>query len=677
MRPRILFPLFAPLTSLPGLGPRLAPLVARVAGGDRVIDLLFTLPTGSVDRRLRPLAAACPGAVATARVEVEGVRAPASSRAPWRIVCRDGDAWLDLVFFGAREPWLAERFPPGATRIVSGSVELRDGRLQMAHPDHVLSESEAAQLPAREPVYPLTAGLMSRTMLRASRAALARAPDLPEWIAPARLAGHGWPAWREALRILHAPEADDPADLVTRAHARLAFDEALAGQVRFLQVRARMQTRRAMALDGDDRLRARALAAFGHALTPGQAQALSAIDADLARPVRMRRLLQGDVGSGKTLVAALAMLRAAEAGAQAALMAPTDLLARQHATTIMRLAEAAGVTVGVLTGRERGRARDATLERLATGATALVVGTHALLSADVTYHRLALAVVDEGHRFGVHQRLGSDADGTAPHMLVMTATPIPRTLLLTQWGEVDVSRITDKPPGRGTVTTTMLPASELDRVLARIEAAARDGKKFFWVCPLVGDRDTAGDAAAEARFASLSTRLGPRVALVHGRMPPAARDAAMADFVAGRVSVLVATTVVEVGVDVADAQVMVIEAAERFGLAQLHQLRGRVGRGGLPGACLLLHAADAPDHALERLRVLCRTDDGFAIAEADLALRGPGEVLGGRQSGAMSFTLLDPVRHAGLLAEARDDAPAVDPEASAAGLLAELFGAPA
>ncbi|MCC7280886.1 MAG: ATP-dependent DNA helicase RecG [Acetobacteraceae bacterium] len=672
MRPEILFPLFAPLSSLPGLGPKMAPLAARVAGGERVLDLLFTLPGGLVDRRLRPLAAARPGAVATALVEVAGHRSPASSRAPWRITCRDGPAFIDILYFGGREDWISRRFPIGARRIVSGKVEIRDARLQMPHPDHVLAEAEAAELPALEPVYPLTAGLLARVMLRATRAALARAPDLPEWISAERLARAGWPSWREALRILHAPDPGEPGALAERARARLAFDEALAGQYRFLAIRARMQARTAPALAGDGRLREAALREFGHALTRGQQAALAEIDRDLARSQRMRRLLQGDVGSGKTLLASLAMLRAAESGHQAALMAPTELLARQHFSVIGRLAAAAGVEVALLTGRDRGRAREHLLAAIAAGTTRLVIGTHALLSADVTFQSLGLAVIDEGHRFGVHQRLGGAEDGTAPHVLVMTATPIPRTLLLTQWGEVDVSRIPDKPPGRAPVTTTMLALSELDRVLARLDAAVAEGKKFFWVCPLVGEKDSEGEAAAERRFAELSARLPGKVALLHGRMKPDARDAAMASFAAGRVVVLVATTVIEVGVDVPDAQVMVIEGAERFGLAQLHQLRGRVGRGDLHGACLLLHAADAPEPALSRLRVLCETDDGFRIAEADFSLRGPGEVLGTRQSGAMGLRLLEPALHGHLLAEARAEAEAAPPTAARA-LLLELF----
>ena len=675
VRPEILFPLFAPLSSLPGLGPKMAPLAARVAGGDRVLDLLFTLPTGLVDRRLRPLAAARPGSVATALVEVAGHRKPASSRAPWRIVCRDGPAFIDILYFGGREDWISQRFPLGAMRLVSGKVESWDGKLQMPHPDHVLTEGEALQLPPLEPIYPLTAGLMPRAMLRATRAALARAPALPEWISEARLAAGGWPSWREALRILHAPDPGEPGALSDMARARLAFDEALAGQRRFLEIRARMQSRAAPALVGDGTLRQAALERFGHALTRGQQSALAEIDSDLARTQRMRRLLQGDVGSGKTLVAALAMLRAAEAGHQAALMAPTELLARQHAAVIGGLAASAGVPCALLTGRDRGRAREKLVAGIADGSTHLVIGTHALLSADVRFSSLGLAVIDEGHRFGVHQRLGATEDGPAPHVLVMTATPIPRTLLLTQWGEVDVSRILDKPAGRAPVTTTMLPLSELDRVLARLDAAVAEGKKFFWVCPLVGEKDSEGEAAAEKRFAELAARLPGKVALLHGRMKPDARDTAMADFAEGRVAVLVATTVIEVGVDVPDAQVMVVEGAERFGLAQLHQLRGRVGRGGLPGACLLLHGADAPDHALARLAVLCETDDGFRIAEADFALRGPGEVLGTRQSGAMGFRLLDPAIHGTLLAEARVEAESAPPPA-AQGLLQELFAEP-
>lgn len=674
-RPPLLFPLFASLETLPGVGPRLAPLVARVAQGPRVLDLLFTLPTGMIDRHPRPLAAAREGEVATAEVTVESIRRPASPRQPWRVVVRDGPAIMDILFFGGREDWIAKQLPVGEQRLVSGRVEAFQGKLQMPHPDHVLPVARAHELPLLEPVYPLTAGLFAKAMLKATRAALARATALPEWIDAATLAAQHLPPWHEALRLLHAPGADEPETLAERARARLAYDEALAGQLRFAAVRARMQARPARALLGDGRLRALALARFGRQLTPDQAGALAEIDADIGREARMRRLLQGDVGSGKTLVAALSMLRAVEAGQQAALLAPTEILARQHATTIGALCEAAGVPMAVLTGRDKGAGREKILARIASGEAGIVIGTHALLQAGVAFKDLALAVVDEGHRFGVHQRLAGTEDGPAPHVLVMTATPIPRTLLLTAWGEVEVSRIRHKPPGRAPVTTRMLPLAELDRVVARVAARVAEGEKFFWVCPLIGDKDSEGNAAAEARFAALATRLPGQVALLHGRMKPRDKDAAMEAFREGAFKVLVATTVIEVGVDVPDASVMVIEGAEQFGLSQLHQLRGRVGRGGQPGACLLLYGNTANEVALARLKVLCDTEDGFAIAEADFALRGPGELLGSRQSGAMGFRLLDPQLHGDLLARARDAA-ATEGDARARAMLLELFAEP-
>jgi ATP-dependent DNA helicase RecG len=490
-----------------------------------------------------------------------------------------------------------------------------------------------------EPVWPLTAGLHPWHLRRPLAEALDRVPELPEWHDPALLRRERWPGFAQALRALHAPAAP-PGPGPRR---RLAYDELLAGQVALALVRRRVRAQPGRAL----------LAAFGRPLTPSQAAALAEIDADLAAPRRMLRLLQGDVGSGKTLVALLAMLRAVEAGAQAALLAPTEVLAQQHLRTLARLAP---VPVALLTGSVKGAARGRILRALADGTLPLVVGTHALFQERVQYRDLALAVIDEQHRFGVDQRLLMGDKGAASDVLVMTATPIPRTLLLTQWGEMDISRLAEKPAGRQPVRTTLHSLATLDEVTAAVGRALDGGARVYWVCPLVADSETADLAAAEARFAALRARFGAVVGLAHGQQEASVREAALADFAAGRTRVLVATTVIEVGVDVPEASVLVVEHAERFGLAQLHQLRGRVGRGREASFCLLLHESGLNELARRRLLLLRDTEDGFRIADEDFRLRGGGDVLGTRQSGAPGWRLADPVADEGLLLMATRDA---------------------
>ncbi len=642
-----LLPLFAPVTGLRGVGPALAKLIERVAGGARVLDLLFHMPDSYLDRRARPtIRTAQPGQVATLAIEVVRQDAPETARQPWRVVCTDGTGFMELVYFGRPPPRTLER---GAKLVVSGKLEGFGDRLTMPKPDHVVPTAHANLLPGIEPVWPLTAGLFPGQLRSAMRQALERVPDLHEWHDPALMRREGWPGFRDALRAVQQPDTL-PVD---RARRRLAYDELLAHQVAMAFVRQRERRRPGRALRGDGSLRAQCLERFGFMPTPSQRQALAEIDADLAAPRRMLRLLQGDVGSGKTLVALLAMLRAAEAGAQAALMAPTEVLAKQHHRTLSRLSP---IPVELLTGSVKGVARRNALIGIANGRTKLIVGTHALFQEAVAYHDLALAVIDEQHRFGVDQRLLLGGKGETTDVLVMTATPIPRTLLLTQWGEMEVSRLLEKPAGRKPIRTTVHSLATLADVVEGIGRALDRGERVYWVCPMVSESELIDLAAAEARFEVLRARFGGRVGLAHGQMEAAQRDGALADFAAGRIQLLVATTVVEVGVDVPEASIMVIEHAERFGLAQLHQLRGRVGRGAEQSFCLLLHEDGLTDTMRRRLGLLKDTEDGFLIADEDFRIRGGGDLLGKRQSGLPGFRLADPAQHDGLLQMASRDA---------------------
>ncbi len=673
MRPAVLNPLFASITALPGVGPKVEKLFRRIVGRDRddvprVIDLLFHMPTGSIDRRARPrLRDVVPGTVATVAVTVERHRVPppGRSRAPYLIYASDGTGDLVIAYFNARRDYLEKLLPVGARRYVSGTVALYDGMLQMAHPDRVVAESELETLPLIEPVYPLTEGLTANQVRRAIEAALTKLPAPPEWQDAAFLARSGFPSFGAALQRVHRPA--EPGDVLagSPAWSRLAYDEFLAGQLALMLVRAHMRRASGRCTEGDGRLRARIVAALPYKLTPSQARALGDIAADLAGPERMLRLLQGDVGSGKTVVALLACAAAIEAGRQAALMAPTEILARQHLKTIAPLAEATGIRFGVLTGRERGRERADTLDKLARGEIDLLVGTHALFQAEVAFSDLTLAVVDEQHRFGVHQRLALAQKGRAVDVLVMTATPIPRTLVLTYFGDMDVSELREKPAGRKPIDTRAVPLDRLDDVIAAVGRALGEGRRIYWVCPLVEESETTDLAAAEARFRALKQIFGDAADLVHGRMKGAEKDKAMARFAAGETRLLVATTVIEVGVDVPEASVMVIEHAERFGLAQLHQLRGRIGRGAARSTCLLLYKTPLGEAAKARLAIMRETEDGFRIAEEDLKLRGEGDVLGTRQSGMPGFRVARIEAHGALLQTARDDAALIlarDPE---------------
>jgi ATP-dependent DNA helicase RecG len=661
MRPPALNPLFASLTSLSGVGPKLEKLYARLLDrdGPRVIDLLLHVPSGTIDRRARPkLRDVQPGQVITVAVTVDKHRPgpPHRSRAPYRIYTHDDTGDLTLTYFNARRDYLEKLLPAGEVRYVSGTAEFYDGMLQIVHPDRVVDEAGFATLPLVEPVYPLTEGLALGNIRRAIDSALGRLPDLPEWQDETWTARERLPAFSAALRHLHRPE--EPREILPEnpAWTRLAYDELLAGQLALALVRAHMRRQSGRGTASEGRLRARILKALPYTLTHSQQKAVDDITTDLARPQRMLRLLQGDVGSGKTVVALTAAAAVIEAGRQAAFMAPTEILARQHLATIASLAEAAGIRTAILTGRERGTAREDILNRLALGDIDLLIGTHALFQEDVAFHDLALAVVDEQHRFGVHQRLALTKKGEAVDVLVLTATPIPRTLVLTYFGDMDISELREKPPGRQPIDTRTIPLSRLEEVEDAVGRALAEGKRVYWVCPLVDESEKVDLAAAQARFEELREKFGDHVDLVHGRMRGADKDAAMARFAAGERRVLVATTVIEVGVDVPEATVMVIEHAERFGLAQLHQLRGRIGRGSASSICLLLYKAPLGENAKARLAIVRETEDGFRIAEEDLRLRGEGDVLGTRQSGLPGFQIARPEIHGKYLGAARDDA---------------------
>ena len=663
MRPPVLNPLFASLSALPGIGPKLEKLFGRLFGRDdeppRLVDLLFHLPTGFVDRRNQPkLSDVTPDSVVTVAVTVDRHRPPPPNRprVPYNIDASDGTNTLTITYFNARQDYLQKLFPEGEVRYVSGTATFYDGHLQMVHPDRVVDAEGLARLPLIDPVYPLTEGLHPNQVSKAMEAALDRLPILPEWQDPAWLARNDYPAFADALRRIHRPAVPEDIAPESVAWSRLAYDELLASQLALALLRAHMRTRAGRGSAAEGRLRERIVAALPYSLTPSQQRAVSDIIADLAQPERMLRLLHGDVGSGKTVVALLAAANVIEAGRQAALMAPTEILARQHFATIAPLAAAAGIRVAILTGRERGRERDEILSALATGDIDLVIGTHALFQDEVAFRDLALAIVDEQHRFGVHQRLALARKGEAVDLLVLTATPIPRTLVLTYFGDMDVSELREKPAGRQKVDTRAVPLDRLDEVIDGAARAIDEGRRVYWVCPLVEESESIDLAAAEERYEALKQRFGDRVDLVHGRMRGTDKDRAMERFAAGATRLLVATTVIEVGVDVPEASVMVIEHAERFGLAQLHQLRGRIGRGAERSTCLLLYRAPLGPTAKARLAILRETDDGFRIAEEDLKLRGEGDVLGTRQSGMPGFRIARLDVHGKLLPAARDDA---------------------
>lgn len=663
-RPDLLNPLFKSLKSMKGVGPQLGILFAKFFGAPDgqdavVLDVLMHMPSGIIDRRSQNgIAYVEVGKIATLKLHIDEHIVPprGNFRAPLRVKAHDETGEITLIFFGAKGGWVERALPIGETRYVSGEIGFFGREKQMTHPDYIVEPDKLDTLPMVEPVYPLTHGLSSKALRKVIIAALDSVPIIPEWIGRDRKAMLGWPGFSDALRHIHSPQRPSEGDIVSASRMRLAYDEYLAGQLALGLVRSTLVRAKGVARDFTGLLTERVEAALPFALTDGQKNAIADIRGDLGSDRRMARLLQGDVGSGKTVVALMAMAAVAEGGAQSALMAPTELLAAQHFKTLKTLCDKSGLTCVLMTGKMPAAERRAALAGLADGSVHIAVGTHALFQSGVEFRNLGLTVVDEQHRFGVHQRLALSEKGRRTDLLVMTATPIPRTLVLTHFGDMDVSILREKPVGRQPIDTAILPISEYDRVVGRIGTRLEEGAQVYWVCPLVEESEVLDVVAAEDRFAELRKVFGDRVELVHGRMSGADKQAAMARFQSGEAQIFVATTVIEVGVDVPNATIIIIEHAERFGLAQLHQLRGRVGRGSARSACLLLFSEPLSETAKARLEVIRKTEDGFEIAEKDLELRGHGDLLGTRQSGMPGYRVAVPDVHRHLLEFAHEDA---------------------
>ncbi|WP_170480471.1 ATP-dependent DNA helicase RecG [Ruegeria arenilitoris] len=656
-RPELLFPLFAGLETLEGVGPKTAQLLSHL-GIDSPRDVLFALPYAVVDRRRRDtiLGADLPTTL-TVEVTVGAHRPPRSRGGAYRIHVEDSQTKFQLVFFHARGEYLKKLLPQGSSRVVSGKMELFDGMAQMVHPDHVVAPVDADDLPEFEPVYHLTHGVTQKTAYKAAQSALKKVPELVEWIDPNQVSKQKWPDWASAIKVAHHPKGADDVSTFAPARERLAYDELFAHQLTLALARQREKKARGVVSVGNGSLQGVVLKSLPYRPTKAQQRAIREISDDMGSEARMNRLLQGDVGSGKTLVAFMALLVAVEAGGQGVMMAPTEILARQHLEGLRPLAEEAGVVLELLTGRDKGAERKAKLAALARGDIQVLVGTHAVFQSDVTFKDLRLAIIDEQHRFGVRQRMELTEKGQSADVLVMTATPIPRSLALAQYGDMDVSVLDEKPPGRKPVKTAIISAERINDVVDHLRRAIAEGRQCYWVCPLVDESEVLDLTAAEERFKRLRALLGDDdVGLVHGQMPPSEKDAAMAAFQAGHTKVLVATTVIEVGVNVPNATIMVIERAEIFGLAQLHQLRGRVGRGADASTCLLMYKPPLSDGGRKRLEVLRETEDGFRIAETDLQMRGAGDLIGTAQSGLPKFRIADLERQAGLMAVAQTDA---------------------
>mgnify|MGYP000403132690 CR=1 FL=1 len=666
MRPITLDPLFKSIRTLDGVGPKNATLMEKLLGGEKIIDLLRHKPIDCIHRGyIKPLSSINREGIATTKVTITSHSPSRRRAAPYRIMAKDGDQPMDIVYFNAPGQWLKDTYPIGKDIIISGKIEFYNDKIQMLHPDYALPPERKNEIKEYESIYPMTGGLSPKMLHKVIDHALPVLPSLPEWIDETMIKKYQWSSWKECMTALHHPQSSKETLNDHPVRTRLAYDEALSRQLAMQLVRAKFKKKKGIAFDGFDDLRAKLLAALPFDLTGAQQRTLSEIDTDMASPHRMLRLLQGDVGSGKTVVALATMLNVIGNGYQAAMMAPTEILARQHAETLQPLCDAIGVTLTILTGRDKGKDRQAILDTIENGKAQIIIGTHALFQDSVAFHKLGCVVIDEQHRFGVHQRLSLTDKGTAPDVLVMTATPIPRTLTLSLFGDMDVSRLDEKPPGRKPIDTVLISNDRLADIAEGLKRKIAEGERIYWVCPLVEESEKMNLANAEDRHTLLSQIYGDRVGLVHGRMKPLDKDAVMQKFAGGDLDILVATTVIEVGVNVPEATVMIIEHAERFGLAQLHQLRGRVGRGSDKSSCILLYNAPLSETGKERLKVMRDTEDGFVIAEKDLELRGAGEILGTRQSGLPATYFISYDDHRDLMQMAHQDARLItekDPE---------------
>ncbi len=657
MKPLLLDPLFKNITVLTGIGAKNAKYFEKLIKSGKIIDLLWHLPIDFIDRRYTPKIMEAPdGKIATIKVIVDKHYPNSRKSVPYKVKVMDNTGFMDIIFFHPIKDYIEKSLPVGEEVLISGKIEKFRGKTQMTHPGYMLFPQKIEELPYIEPVYPLTGGLSNKVLRKVIKEALKIIPELPEWLNTELKKKKSWESWKKSLTDCHMPKGINYIEPEHSSRSRLAYDELLANQLALAIIRHKQRDLYGRSFAGSGILRNKILESLPFELTNAQKNALKEIKKDMAEPLRMIRLLQGDVGSGKTIVACLAMIQAVESGVQAAIMAPTEILARQHAESFKDFLDKAGIKFVIITGRDKGKKREILKQQIANGDAQIVIGTHALFSEDIKFKDLGLVVIDEQHRFGVHQRLALSGKGVSTDILVMTATPIPRTLTLTAYGDMDVSRLNEKPAGRKPIDTRLISQEKIEEIIEGIKRQIDKGSRVFWVCPLVEESEKIDLAAAQERYEILQARFGKRVGIVHGQMKSDEKDTVMEKFAKGDIDIIVATTVIEVGVNVPQATIMIIEHAERFGLAQLHQLRGRVGRSSEQSYCFLIYSLPLSENAKERLSIMRDTEDGFIIAEKDLQLRGGGEILGTKQSGIPEFKVADIVAHSDLLQIARDDA---------------------